>query len=133
MQFIRVWNYEEATLLNSFSNHDYPDKGVSKLCLVNELDENMLLVASSNSLTSSRKASSYKSVDLADAELFSAYANIDDGNIRIWKDYTSRGKQKLVTAFASIQGHRPGANGVNAVVDWQQQSGYLVCHCTTMI
>ncbi|KAL0338105.1 UNVERIFIED_CONTAM: Regulatory-associated protein of TOR 1 [Sesamum angustifolium] len=47
---IRVWNYEEATLLNSFNNHDYPDKGVSKLCLVNELDENLLLVASSNHL-----------------------------------------------------------------------------------
>ncbi|XP_042050118.1 regulatory-associated protein of TOR 1-like isoform X1 [Salvia splendens] len=92
---IRVWNYEEATLLNSFSNHDYPDKGASKLCLVNEFDENMLLVAS------------------------------NDGNIRIWKDYTSKGQQKLVTAFASIQGRRPGAHGVNAVVDWQQQSGYL--------
>ncbi|KAL3633363.1 Regulatory-associated protein of TOR 1 [Castilleja foliolosa] len=92
---IRVWNYEEATLLNSFNNHDYPDKGISKLCLVNELDENLLLVAS------------------------------NDGNIRIWKDYTLKGKQKLVTAFASIQGHRPGVRSVNAVVDWQQQSGYL--------
>lgn len=46
---VRVWNYEEATLLNSFDNHDYPDKGISKLCLLNELDESMLLVASSNS------------------------------------------------------------------------------------
>ncbi|GFP83213.1 regulatory-associated protein of tor 1 [Phtheirospermum japonicum] len=92
---ISVWNYEEATLLNSFNNHDYPDKGISKLCLVNELDENLLLVAS------------------------------NDGNIRIWKDYASKGKQKLVTAFASIQGHRPGVRSVNAVVDWQQQSGYL--------
>ncbi|KZV17160.1 regulatory-associated protein of TOR 1-like [Dorcoceras hygrometricum] len=93
---IRVWNYEEATLLNSFDNHDYPDKGVSKLCLVNELDENLLLVAS------------------------------NDGNIRIWKNFTSKGEQKLVTAFASIHGHRPGVRAVNAVVDWQQQSGYLV-------
>ncbi|KAL2479311.1 Regulatory-associated protein of TOR 1 [Abeliophyllum distichum] len=92
---IRVWNYEEATLLNSFDNHDYPDKGVSKLCLVNELDESLLLIAS------------------------------NDGNIRIWKDYTSKGQQKLVTAFPSIQGHRPGVRSVNAVVDWQQQSGYL--------
>ncbi|XP_073034255.1 LOW QUALITY PROTEIN: regulatory-associated protein of TOR 1-like [Primulina eburnea] len=92
---IRVWNYEEATLLNSFDNHDYPDKGVSKLCLVNELVENLLLVAS------------------------------NDGNIRIWKNFTSKGEQKLVTAFASIRGHRPGVRAVNAVVDWQQQSGYL--------
>ncbi|XP_059668112.1 regulatory-associated protein of TOR 1 isoform X2 [Cornus florida] len=92
---IRVWNYEEPSILNSFDNHDYPDKGISKLCLVNELDDSLLLVASS------------------------------DGNIRIWKDYSIKGKQKLVTAFSSIQGHRPGVRSVNAVVDWQQQSGYL--------
>ncbi|KAL8262293.1 hypothetical protein R6Q59_026342 [Mikania micrantha] len=92
---IRIWNYEEATLLNSFNNHEYPDKGISKLCLVNELDESLLLVASS------------------------------DGNVRIWKDYISRGKQKLVTAFSSIHGHRHGVRTVSAVVDWQQQSGYM--------
>ncbi|KAL3536590.1 hypothetical protein ACH5RR_005051 [Cinchona calisaya] len=92
---IRIWNYEEATLLNNFENHDYPDKGISKLCLVNELDDSLLLVASS------------------------------DGNVRIWKDYTSKGREKLVTAFSSIQGHRPAVRSVNAVVDWQQQSGCL--------
>ncbi|XP_025648920.1 regulatory-associated protein of TOR 1 isoform X1 [Arachis hypogaea] len=92
---IRIWNHEEATLLNSFDNHDFPDKGISKLCLMNELDDSLLLAASS------------------------------DGNIRIWKDYTLKGKQKLVTAFSSIHGHKPGVRSVNAVVDWQQQSGYL--------
>ncbi|XP_027768175.1 regulatory-associated protein of TOR 1-like isoform X2 [Solanum pennellii] len=94
-EWIRVWNYKEATLLNSFDNHGYPDKGISKICLVNELDESLLLVASS------------------------------DGNIRIWKEYTARGQQKLVSAFSSLQGLRPGSHSVNAVVDWQQQSGYL--------
>ncbi|XP_057473972.1 regulatory-associated protein of TOR 1-like isoform X2 [Actinidia eriantha] len=92
---IRIWNYEEATLLNSFDNHDFPEKGISKLCLLNELDDSLLLAASC------------------------------DGNIRIWKDYTSKGNQKLVTAFSSVQGHRSGGRSVNAVVDWQQQSGYL--------
>ncbi|XP_052176881.1 regulatory-associated protein of TOR 1-like isoform X3 [Diospyros lotus] len=92
---IRIWNYEENTLLNSFDNHDYPRKGISKLCLLNELDDSLLLVGSC------------------------------DGNVRIWKDFSLRGKQKLVTAFSSIQGHRPGVRSVNAVVDWQQQSGYL--------
>ncbi|KAG9159223.1 hypothetical protein Leryth_023150 [Lithospermum erythrorhizon] len=92
---IRVWNYEEAALLNCFDNHEYPDKGISKLCLLNELDESLLLVASS------------------------------DGNVRIWKDYTSKNQQKLVTAFSAIQGLRPGLRSVNAVVDWQQQSGIL--------
>ncbi|KAL7169522.1 hypothetical protein ACSBR2_034536 [Camellia fascicularis] len=92
---IRIWDYEKTTLLNSFDNHDYSGKGISKLCLVNELDDSLLLVASS------------------------------DGNIRVWKDYTLKGKHKLVTAFSSIQGHRPGVRSVNAVVDWQQQSGNL--------
>jgi regulator-associated protein of mTOR len=36
------------------------------------------------------------------------------------------GKQKLVTAFSSIHGHKPGVRSLNAVVDWQQQCGYLV-------
>ena len=49
-----------------------------------------------------------------------------DGNIRIWKDYASKDEQKLVTAFSSIQGYKPGIRSLNAVVDWQQQSGYLV-------
>ncbi|KAH0891124.1 hypothetical protein HID58_053553 [Brassica napus] len=92
---IRVWNYEEATLLNGFDNHDFPDKGISKLCLINELDDSFLLVASC------------------------------DGSVRIWKNYATKGKQKLVTGFSSVQGHKPSARDLNAVVDWQQQSGYL--------
>ncbi|KAL6987934.1 Regulatory-associated protein of TOR 1, partial [Sarracenia purpurea var. burkii] len=90
-----IWNYDAATLVNSFDNHDYPDKGISKLSLINELDDSLLLVVSSN------------------------------GSVRIWKDYALKGKQRLVTAFSSIQGHRPGVRSVNAIVDWQQQSGYL--------
>ena len=54
------------------------------------------------------------------------YVHVGDGNIRIWKDYNVRNKQKLVTAFSSIQGHKPGVRSLNAVVDWQQLSGYLV-------
>ncbi|KAJ0637605.1 putative transcription factor WD40-like family [Helianthus annuus] len=83
------------------NNHEYPNKGISKLCLVNELDESLLLVASS------------------------------DGNVRIWKDDISRGKQKLVTAFSSIHGHRPGARSVSVVVDWQQQYGCMVLFLET--
>ncbi|KAI3968326.1 hypothetical protein MKW92_052315 [Papaver armeniacum] len=92
---IRIWDYERAALLNSFDNHNFMEKGISKLCLVNELDDSLLLVASS------------------------------DGNVRIWKDYMTKGSQKLVTAFSSVQGHKPGVRSMNTVVDWQQQSGYL--------
>lgn len=52
--------------------------------------------------------------------------DVGNGNIRIWKDYSVKDSQKLVTAFSSIQGHKPGLRHLNAVVDWQQQSGYLV-------
>lgn len=46
LHLFRIWNYEEDKLLNSFDNHDYADKGISKLSLVNELDDSLLLVAS---------------------------------------------------------------------------------------
>jgi len=45
--FSRIWNYDEASLLNTFDNQDGPNRGISKLFLVNELDESMLLVSSS--------------------------------------------------------------------------------------
>ncbi|KAJ0668850.1 putative regulatory associated protein of TOR [Helianthus annuus] len=54
-----------------------------------------------------------------------------DGNVRIWKDDISRDKQKLITAFSSIHGHRPGARSVSVVVDWQQQFGYMVLFVET--
>uniref|UniRef100_A0A0D6QVD8 Raptor N-terminal CASPase-like domain-containing protein n=1 Tax=Araucaria cunninghamii TaxID=56994 RepID=A0A0D6QVD8_ARACU len=94
---VRIWNYEETSQLNMFENHEGPNKEIkiSKLCLVNELDDSMLLVASS------------------------------DGSVRVWKDYTQREKQRLATAWQATQGHKPGARSVNAVVDWQQLAGYL--------
>ncbi|KAK6943403.1 Raptor, N-terminal CASPase-like domain [Dillenia turbinata] len=134
---IRIWNYEEGALLNSFDNHDYPDKGISKLCLVNELDDSLLLVASCELLSSLIllvMLCMWKTClppphwgvgfeNLKDSRAMIVL--LGDGNIRVWKDYSLRGKQKLVTAFSSIQGHKPGIRSVNAVVDWQQQSGYL--------
>lgn len=121
----RVWNHEEAALLNSFDNHDFPDKGISKLCLVNELDDSLLLAASCTFLACLIllyiSFSTYQHFNLIGESYGAA-----DGNIRIWKDYTLKGKQKLVTAFSSIHGHKPGVRSLNAVVDWQQQCGYLV-------
>ncbi|RRT54946.1 hypothetical protein B296_00022951 [Ensete ventricosum] len=51
--------------------------------------------------------------------------NVGDGNVCFWKNYTMKGKQKLVTAFSAMQGHRAAVRGTNVVMDWQQQSGYL--------
>ncbi|KAL5204746.1 hypothetical protein ABZP36_009617 [Zizania latifolia] len=90
---IRVWNYDDALPVNTFENHKLSDRGLSKLLLINELDESLLLVGSS------------------------------DGNVRIWRNYTQKGGQKLVTAFSSVQGHRSAGRSI--VIDWQQRSGYL--------
>ncbi|TVU27393.1 hypothetical protein EJB05_30002, partial [Eragrostis curvula] len=90
---IRVWNYDDALPVSAFENHKLSDRGLSKLLLINELDESLLLAASS------------------------------DGNVRVWKNFTQKGGQKLVTAFSSVQGQR--AAGRSVVFDWQQQSGYL--------
>jgi len=45
---------------------------------------------------------------------------VGDGNVRIWENFTQKGGQKL-------EGH--GAAGRSIVIDWQQQSGYLVMFC----
>lgn len=123
-----MWNYEEATSLNSFENHEFPDKGISKLCLLNELDDSLLLVASCRISIQFTFLSSYLGSSACRLMicLTPYFLNIADGNVRIWKDYTVKSKQMLVTAFSSIQGPRPGVRVANAVVDWQQQSGYLV-------
>jgi regulator-associated protein of mTOR len=92
---IRIWDYEEAAVVNTFDNHNTPDKGVSKLCLLNELDDSLLLVASS------------------------------DGSVRVWRDYTQTDNHRLATSWQSVQGHKPGSRSISAVVDWQQLSGYL--------
>lgn len=42
----RILDYEQVEVVNTFDNHNAPDKGVSKLCLLNELDDSLLLVAS---------------------------------------------------------------------------------------
>ncbi|KAL2653954.1 hypothetical protein R1flu_022082 [Riccia fluitans] len=92
---IRIWNYEEGLIVNTFDNHNAPDKGVSRLCLLNELDDSLLLVASS------------------------------DGSVRVWENYTEKDNQRLATAWQTIQGHKPGSRGMSAVVDWQQLTGLL--------
>ncbi|KXG27593.1 regulatory-associated protein of TOR 2 isoform X3 [Sorghum bicolor] len=79
---IRVWNYDDALPVNSFQNHKLSDRGLSKLLLINELDESLLLAASS------------------------------DGNVRIWKNFAQKGGQKLVTAFSSVQGHRAAGRSI---------------------
>jgi hypothetical protein len=52
MRVGRIWDFEEAAVVNTFDNHNTPDKGVSKLCLLNELDDSLLLVASSEFIRS---------------------------------------------------------------------------------
>ena len=123
----RVWNYDDALPVNSFQNHKLSDRGLSKLLLINELDESLLLAASSMPLFSMLFL-----LYLTSAIALSNFYVAGDGNVRIWKNFAQKGGQKLVTAFSSVQGHR--AAGRSIVIDWQQQSGYLVhpifsCSC----
>ena len=115
----RVWNYGDALPVNSFQNHKLSDRGLSKLLLINELDESLLLAASSMPLFSMLFL-----LYLTSAIALSNFYVAGDGNVRIWKNFAKKGGQKLVTAFSSVQGHR--AAGRSIVIDWQQQSGYLV-------
>ena len=115
----RVWNYDDALPVNSYQNHNWSDRGLSKLLLINELDESLLLAASSTPLFSM-----FFFLHLSSTIALSNFHVAGDGNVRVWKNFAQKGGQKLVTAFSSVQGHR--AAGHSIVIDWQQQSGYLV-------
>ena len=115
----RVWNYDDALPVNSYQNHNLSDRGLSKLLLINELDESLLLAASSAPLFSM-----FFFLHLSSTIALSNFHVAGDGNVRVWKNFAQKGGQKLVTAFSSVQGHR--AAGRSIVIDWQQQSGYLV-------
>ena len=115
----RVWNYDDALPVNSYQNHNLLDRGLSKLLLINELDESLLLAASSTPLFSM-----FFFLHLSSTIALSNFHVAGDGNVRVWKNFAQKGGQKLVTAFSSVQGHR--AAGRSIVIDWQQQSGYLV-------
>jgi regulator-associated protein of mTOR len=88
--------------------------------LINELDESLLLAASSMTLFSMI----FFVLCLSYTIVLSNFHVAGNGNVRVWKNFTQKGGQKLVTAFSSVQGHR--AAGRSIVIDWQQQSGYLV-------
>jgi regulatory associated protein of mTOR len=122
----RVWNYEDAQVLNSFDNHlDSSEKGISKLCLINELDDNLLLAGSSALWISLILCICLLNLLSIRIMMISFYVDEDDGNVRIWKNFTVKGKQKLVTAFSSVPGQQKNTIR-NAIVDWQQKPGYLV-------
>ena len=59
-----------------------------------------------------------------------AYAKViefsGDGSVRVQKYYTQQDRHKIATAWKTTQVHRPSAQSVNVVVDWQQLTGYLV-------
>ncbi|KAL6337700.1 hypothetical protein AAG906_037293 [Vitis piasezkii] len=55
-----------------------------------------------------RRAALINGLHTAKPEFSSCRRGCVDGNVRIWKDSTLKDQQKLVTAFSSIQGHRPG-------------------------
>eukprot|EP00850_Spirogloea_muscicola_P012963 SM000086S23015 [mRNA] locus=s86:21057:31095:- [translate_table: standard] len=95
VECIRIWNYEDGVTMNVFQNQSSPGEGISRLCLLNELDESLLLIASC------------------------------DGTVRVWKDYSQQDRQRMASAWLAVQGHRPGARGKGAVVDWQQLMGFL--------
>lgn len=105
--------------MNTFENHKLSDRGLSKLLLINELDESLLLVGSSISLIFM-----FLCFHLYYTIFTCIFHTVGDGHARIWRNFTQKGGQKLVTAFSSVQGYRSAGRSI--VFDWQQQSGYLV-------
>jgi hypothetical protein len=52
---------------------------------------------------------------------------LDDGGVRIWRNYT-QGKPELVTAWQALSSLLPSThgNGSGLVVNWEQQTGWLM-------
>ncbi|CAI5499267.1 unnamed protein product, partial [Closterium sp. Naga37s-1] len=104
-EVVRIWNYEEGLTVSTFDNQTGGGggadghKGVSQLCLLNELDDTLLLVASMSQLCLLN--------ELDDTLLLVASS----------KNSASGG---AISLFASTHKGRTGA-----VVEWQQLMGYL--------
>ncbi|KAF2805386.1 WD repeat-containing protein-like protein mip1 [Mytilinidion resinicola] len=93
---VNVWDWQHQTRLNRFSNGNPQDSTISEVRLINEDDQALLMTGSS------------------------------DGVIRIFRNYDSKAKVELVTAFRALTDLIPSNKNAGLVFDWQQGKGQVL-------
>lgn len=91
---VNVFDYSGSTRrINSFSNANPADSKITEVRFINEDDQALLMTGSS------------------------------DGVLKIYRNYHSRGKTQLVTAFRALTDLVPSNKNAGLVFDWQQGRG----------
>ena len=88
-----VWNWEQKTRLNRFSNDNPTGSRINEIRFINEEDEALLVTGSS------------------------------DGVVKIYKDYDQEESVEVVATFRALVDLIPSTKNVGLVLDWQQGQG----------
>jgi regulator-associated protein of mTOR len=94
---VNVFDYSGSTKrINAFSNGNPPDSKITEVRFINEDDQALLMTGSS------------------------------DGVIKIFRNYDTRAKTELVTAFRALTDLVPSNRNAGLVFDWQQGRGMIL-------
>jgi regulator-associated protein of mTOR len=94
---VNVFDYSGSTSrINSFSNGNPAESKISEVRFINEDDQALLMTGSS------------------------------DGVIKIFRNYDTRAKTELVTAFRALTDLVPSNRNAGLVFDWQQGRGFIL-------
>lgn len=94
---VNIFDYSGSTnRINSFSNGNPPDSKITEVKFINEDDQALLMTGSS------------------------------DGVIKIFRNYDTRAKTELVTAFRALTDLVPSNKNAGLVFDWQQGRGLVL-------
>ena len=91
-----VWDWQQKTRLNRFSNGNPAGSKINEIMFLNEDDQALLITGSS------------------------------DGVVKIFRDYDSEEHVELVSAFRGLNDLVPSNKNVGMVFDWQQTRGKLL-------
>jgi len=93
---VSVWDIDEGRRISKIYNQNPVGTRLTSLDIINPKDQNLLLVGS------------------------------DEGVIRVWKDYDTRGDVRLVTSWRALTDLLPSSRGSGLITEWQQSHGILL-------
>lgn len=88
-----IWDWQQNICLNRFSNSNPPGSKINEIRYINEDDQALLMTGSS------------------------------DGVLKVYRNYETRKKIEIVTAFRALPELIPSNRNAGLVFDWQQGQG----------